>query len=76
MLCHINTGKYNSNYIQVSCFLLTFSKTTRIHNYYLTFNYFILLKCYYSICGQYCLVLCGLVNAAQKNETEPDSNEE
>ena len=30
----------------------------------------------YSICGQYCFVLCGLISAAQRNEAEPDSNEE
>ena len=30
----------------------------------------------YSICGQHCFVLCGLVSAAQRNEPEPDSNEE
>ena len=31
---------------------------------------------YYSICRQYCFVLCGLISAAQRIEAEPDSNEE
>ena len=30
----------------------------------------------YSICGQYCLVFCGLVSAAHRNEPKPESNEE
>ena len=27
----------------------------------------------YSICEQYCFVLCGLTSAVQRNEAEPDS---